>query len=143
MRDISHLYSPKAYMYMYITFTCTCITTKGIYHTYVHGIIVFFISYQQDGATIVKANGTFTPSDCTGETKVAHLMFPNSCKLEQNVVYIARVNLKGKRFTVGTDGKQSVMGQGGVVITFHSTGLVESNHDTGPLAKFLCSRYST
>ncbi len=91
---------------------------------------------------MVKANGSFSPSDCTGDNKVATLMFPSPCKLEQNVIYIARVSLKGKHYTIGTEGKQSVIGQGGVVITFHSTGLVESNQNTGPLAKFHCSRYS-
>ena len=68
-------------------------------------------------------------------------MFPEPCKLEPTVVYIARVNLKGTGFTTGTEGKQSVIGQGGAVFTFHSTGLMESNPDTGPLSHFLCSRY--
>ena len=55
---------------------------------------------------------------------------------------MARVDIKGETYTIGTEGKKSVVGQGGVVITFHSTGLTESHPDTGLVAKFLCSRYS-
>ncbi len=69
-------------------------------------------------------------------------MFTHPCKLEQNVVYVAHVDIKGESYTIGTEGKKSVVGQGGVVITFHSTGLTDSYPDTGLVAKFLCSRYS-
>ena len=89
---------------------------------------------------MAEGSGSFTAADLIGPAKVANLMFSTPYKLEQSAVYIARVNLKGKAFAVGTEGKQSVVGQGGVVFTFHSTGLVESNLENGPLARFLCSR---
>ena len=67
-------------------------------------------------------------------------MFPEPLKLEPEVIYIARVDLVGPSFTLGSEGEMSIPGPGGVVFTLHSTGVPESDPETGPVTKFLYSR---
>ena len=67
-------------------------------------------------------------------------MFPEPLKMEPEVIYIARVDLVGPSFTIGSEGEMNISGPGGVVFTLHSTALPESDPETGPVTKFLYSR---
>ena len=53
------------------------------------------------------------------------------------VVYTARVELKGTVHDVGVEGKRTLTGPGGLCFTLHETGTTESNPECGPLVKFL------
>ncbi len=55
------------------------------------------------------------------------------------MVYTARVGLKGSSFDIGTEGRLSVSGPGGLTFALHQTGLAESSPESGPLVKFLYS----
>lgn len=85
--------------------------------------------------------GSFNRSDYYGDNDLVNIIFPDPVKLESEVIYTVRVDLKGpSSYTIGTDGEMNISGPGGVVFSLHSTGLPESNPETGPLVKFLYSR---